>query len=96
MRMTRIILCCFGDKTCKMVGHIPRTICSAMIAVAFRVTPVLKLRSGVWLRHPPNKGCVIRDKTIRLTDEYVLNSEVCLTSRLYNMHISKVTHQILL
>ena len=45
---------------------------------------------GAWLRykaHPPNKGCVVHDKTMRLTDEYVLNSEVCLTSRLYGMYV---------
>ena len=30
--------------------------------------------------HLPNKGCVIRDKTMYLTDEYALNSEVHLTS----------------
>ena len=30
--------------------------------------------------HLPNKGCVIRDKTMYLTDEYSLNSEVHLTS----------------
>ena len=30
--------------------------------------------------HLPNKGCVIRDKTMSLTDEYALNSEVYLTS----------------
>ena len=30
--------------------------------------------------HPPNKGCVIRDKTMYLTDEYAVNSEVYLTS----------------
>ena len=33
--------------------------------------------------HPPNKGCVIRDTTMHLTDEYARNSEVCLTSGLY-------------
>ena len=33
MRTNRIILCCFGDKRCEMVGHIPRINCSAMIAV---------------------------------------------------------------
>ena len=33
MCTTRIILCYFGDKRCEMVGHIPRIICSAMIAV---------------------------------------------------------------
>ena len=27
------ILCCFSDKRCEMVGHIPRINCSAMIAV---------------------------------------------------------------
>ena len=39
-----------------------------------------------WLRYkeyPPNKGCVIRDKAMCLTDEYALNSEVHLTSGLY-------------
>ena len=35
--------------------------------------------------HPPNKGCVICNKTMRLTDEYVLNSEVRLTSGLYGI-----------
>ena len=30
--------------------------------------------------HLPNKGCVIRDKTMYLTDEYAVNSEVHLTS----------------
>ena len=36
---------------------------------------------GTWLCckvHLPNKGCVIRDKTMHITDEYALNSEVCL------------------
>ena len=33
MRTNRIILCCFGDRRCEMVGHIPRIICSAMISV---------------------------------------------------------------
>ena len=35
--------------------------------------------TSAWLRykaHPPNKGFVIRDKTMHVTDEYTLNSEV--------------------
>ena len=52
----------------------------------FRVTPsAWKLRIAryrcvvpLYKAHPHNKGCVIRDKTMRLTDEYALNSEVCL------------------
>ena len=30
---TNHILCCFGDKRCEIVGHIPRINCSAMTAV---------------------------------------------------------------
>ena len=51
----------------------------------------------LWLRHcrdvicckahPSNKGCVKRDKTICLTDEYALNSKVHLTSGLYGIYI---------
>ena len=74
-----------------MVGHIPRIICSAMIAVF-----VLHLQLGsfelhitsAWLRykvHPLNKGCVIRNKTMHLTDEYALYSEVQLTRGLYGI-----------
>ena len=35
--------------------------------------------------HPPNKRCVIRDETMRLTNEYVINSEAHLTSGLNDM-----------
>ena len=55
----------------------------------FRVTP------SAWQCTLPVRGSVmkcirlingvIRDKTMRLTDEYVPNSEVCLTSRLYSI-----------
>ena len=90
MRTSHIILFCFGDKRCEMVGHQPRIISSAMIYSRFRVSPsTWKLRIVrywcVALSHPPNKGCVIRDKTMRLTDEYALHSEVRLTSVLYGM-----------
>ena len=33
MRTSHIILCCFGDKRCEMVGHVPTINCSAMIVV---------------------------------------------------------------
>ena len=44
--------------------------------------------------HPPNKGCVIHDKTMRLTDEYALNSEVHLTNGLYGMHPNMFSRQM--
>ena len=70
-----------------MVDHVLRIICSAMIAVFVHHLQLGSFElhvTGAWLRyeaHLPNKGCVIRDKTMHLTDEYVLNSEVCLTVR---------------
>ena len=72
-----------------MVGDIPRIICSSMIAVFVQRLQLgsFKLHvTSAWLSfkaHPPNKGCVICNKTIRLTDEYVFNSEVRLISGLY-------------
>ena len=46
--------------------------------------------------HPPNKGCVIHDQTMRLTesDEYVLNSEVHITRGLYGMHPNMFPRQL--
>ena len=44
--------------------------------------------------HPPNKGCVICYKTMHLTDEYALYSEVCLTSGLYSMHPNMFPRQL--
>ena len=83
-----LILCSFGDKRWEMVGHILRINYSAMIAVFMQHLQLgslelhVNLYCDVWLRckvHPPNKGCVIRDKTMCLTDEYILNSEVLST-----------------
>ena len=84
------ILCC---KRCEIVGHIPRINYSAMIAVI--VYPLAMDASNctlpVYREHGSIVKCihlikgVIRDKTMCLTDEYVLNSEVHLTSRLYDM-----------
>ena len=65
------------DKRCEMVGHTPRIICFAMTAVFMQHLQLGSFVTGAWLRnkaHPPNKGCVIRNKTMRLTDKYALNT----------------------
>ena len=79
MRTSRIILCCFGDERCKMVDYVPRINWSAMIAVFMYTLEASNCTSPVyrdtWLHckpHPPNKGCVMRDKIMHLTDEYAL------------------------
>ena len=92
MRTSHIILCCFGDKDVRWWATYRES--SALPSSPLQLGSFV---TGVWLRykaHPPNKGCVIRDKTMCLTDEYVLNSEVCLTSELYcistNVHVRKL------
>ena len=79
-------------KDIKVMGHIPWVNCSAMIAFSYNnlkaTICMLPVYCDTWLHckaHPPDKGCVIRDKNIGLTDEYGLNSEVCLTSGFYGM-----------
>ena len=40
--------------------------------------------------NPPNKGWVKHDTTMHLTDEYALNSEVCLTSGLHSCIMQRI------
>ena len=83
-----------------MVGHIRRRqlFCHDF---HFRVTPsnfelhVTGIRD-IWLRYKVYHLIkdVIRDKTVQLTDEYALNSEVHLTFRFYNILINKIEIKI--
>ena len=98
---TNHILYCFGDKRCKIVGHIPRINCSAMIAVFVYTLEASNCTLPVYSEYDSNVKCICLIKGVsyvikimRLTDEYALFSEVDLTSRLYGMHSNMFPRQL--
>ena len=66
-----------------LLCHDCRYLCNTFNLEASNCTLPLRYKA-----HPPNKGCVIRDKTMRLTDEYAHKIEVRLTSGLYLISLS--------
>ena len=57
MHMNRM-LCCFGDKRCKMVGHVPRINCSAMIAVFMYTLETSNCTLPVYREHGSVVKCI--------------------------------------
>ena len=94
------ILCCFGDKRCEIVAHIPRINSSAMVA---NIVYTLKASNFILPEYHEcgtNVKCIHLIKGVsyviklRLSDEYVLNSDVHLTRGLNAMHPNMFPRQL--
>ena len=86
MCTTRITLWRFGDKGARWRATYHKNYlfhhnCPFRITTSAWKLRIAQHRSA-WLHyktHPPNKRCIVRNKTLYLTNEYLLNSEVSLT-----------------